>query len=65
MAESSSRWGTVDAEMKALSVENPQLFQRFSTLKPGVAQSIAVRDSLTAKKFASVISGPRGLTFTW
>ena len=48
------QWGTVDAEMKVPSVENPELINVFP-LKPGVGQKIAMYALLTARNFFHVL----------
>ena len=44
------QWGTADAEIKAHSVESPEL-TNVLPLKPGVGQNIASDASPTARKF--------------
>ena len=46
--------GTVDAEIKVPSVENPQLMNVLP-LKPGVSQNIAMYALLTARNFFHVL----------
>ena len=48
------QWGTVDAEMKVPSVENPELMNVLP-LKPGVGQNIAMYALLTARNFFHVL----------
>ena len=54
------QWGTVDAEIKVLSVENSELTKiNVLPLKPpGVGQNIATHASLTARNFFFVLKSP-------
>ena len=52
------RWGTKDAEIMLLSVNNPELSRvpSFSYFKSGVGQNIALHAIPTARNFAFLIA---------